>query len=240
MFDRDSLEVATQRYSSTPKHLTAMAAKMQICIEELHIENHDDGNSNQNYDEVKLRANQSITGKPTSAKKLQSLLEEPKSASKNNKIEAIEIVKDDEIDNTRPVLDQSLSKQPTFLKEKIPQPNNNNDNKDVDGGKKVSASKAAPNGVARPISRRSPRKFKSPKKRSPKKTLMPPPPPIVPGSEIRRKFTTPRMNYKKPASLMGTASRYLSQCNTSRITRTTSFKSTAEMERDYFNSLRSF
>lgn len=65
-------------------------------------------------------------------------------------------------------------------------------------------------------------------------------------SEFKRKrtFVTPmpanRPPWKPQSSFVGTASKYLSQCNNSRITRTQSFKSTAELERDYFNSLRSF
>lgn len=46
--------------------------------------------------------------------------------------------------------------------------------------------------------------------------------------------------YKRLPSLAGTASRYLTQRNTSRLTRASSYKSTAEIERDFFKSLRSF
>lgn len=58
---------------------------------------------------------------------------------------------------------------------------------------------------------------------------------------IRNQFLTPKLPTfrKPPASLIGTASRYMNSFNTSRLTRSTSFKSTAELERDYFSSLRS-
>lgn len=74
------------------------------------------------------------------------------------------------------------------------------------------------------------------------------PPPPVPRakpaqkSENNHQYSTPKTSnvFRKPASLIGTASRYLSQLNSTRLTRTQSFKSTAELERDYINSLRSF
>lgn len=58
----------------------------------------------------------------------------------------------------------------------------------------------------------------------------------------RNQFLTPKLPTfrKPPASLISTASRYMNSFNTSRLTRSTSFKSTAELERAYFNSLRSF
>lgn len=49
-----------------------------------------------------------------------------------------------------------------------------------------------------------------------------------------------RPQMQVPSSVKSTASsRYLSQWNNSRLTRTQSFKSTAELEREYFTSLRS-
>lgn len=66
-------------------------------------------------------------------------------------------------------------------------------------------------------------------------------------SSNRSKFVTPQATkpaavFRVPSSLKGTASKYLnsSQWNNSRLTRAQSFKSTAEIERNYFSSLRSF
>lgn len=55
----------------------------------------------------------------------------------------------------------------------------------------------------------------------------------------RRRVIKPKLAAWRPPSVMGTASKYMNQCD-NRITRARSFKSTAELERDYFNSLRSF
>lgn len=129
----------------------------------------------------------------------------------------------------------SLSKQPTFLKEKGTG-NNSLDCLVAQVRPQTSSGKT----------RMSPNKNIARKKSPTKKNRMPPPPPPPPSStrtvkdSIRKRFVTPRAVFRKPANLMGTASRYLSQMNSSKLTRSHSYKSTAELERDYFKSLRSF
>lgn len=69
--------------------------------------------------------------------------------------------------------------------------------------------------------------------------------PIGPPISVRNKrFITPMMTntFRKPASLRSTSSRYLNSSqwnNNSTLIRANSFRSTAELERDYFKSLRS-
>lgn len=109
---------------------------------------------------------------------------------------------------------------------------------------------------------KSPKKISKPVVISPIKKKMPPPPipkpvavasnkPKFAGRSVlnnsNRKFITPQVSkqvasFRVPSSLKMTASKYLdsSKWNNSRITRAQSFKSTAEIERNYFNSLRSF
>lgn len=128
---------------------------------------------------------------------------------------------------------QSLSKQPTFLKQKEPKPTKNQSPKKNKSPKKT----RSPRKVPLPRLVPSPKVPQSQKRAQPsKKTLMPPPP----APKLRSSFITPQA-YKKPSSLASTASRYLSTWNNSSISeRTRLYKSTAELERDYFSSLRSF
>lgn len=138
-----------------------------------------------------------------------------------------------EVSKAGPLNNQSLSKQPTFLKKKEPKPIKNPSPKKNKSPKKARSPKKVPS----PKKVLSPKKVQSQRKNQPlKKTLMPPPP--VP--KLKSSFITPQA-YKKPSSLASTASRYLSTWNSSCISeRTRHYKSTAELERDYFSSLRSF
>lgn len=92
------------------------------------------------------------------------------------------------------------------------------------------------------------KKMPAPKPIQPAKML--PPKPIqsakmpAPRPVTRRPNPTPKTeqrSLRRPPAFLNTSSRYLSsQWNTSHRLRTQSFKSTAELERDYFSSLRSF
>lgn len=209
MFDRDSLEVSNRKLSksSTPKR--SPLALNQLERELALIENSDPP-----VEPSKPRQ------EPQEPQK-----EDPKPPQSNSEPQEPKVSKAGPLNDLADgqVNNQSLSKQPTFLKKKNPNSNNNNN-------------------------RKSPRKAKSsknpsPKKggSSPKKTMMPPPPAMPKGpSVVRRSFITPKVLYKKPSSLASTASRYLSSWNNSYIARTRSYKSTAELERDYISSLRSF
>lgn len=115
--------------------------------------------------------------------------------------------------------------------------------------KKTPETTKRPSETAKKPSDTSKKPFEVPKKLPDVRNKMPPPPgPIaLAKSESRQRkvnrYITPRPPaFKKPpSSVISTASstRCLSQLNRSRLTRTQSFKSTAELEREYFTSLRS-
>lgn len=164
MFDRDSLEASKLSITSFPKLSISSTPKPPPQVLEKESP-------------PKLREKPELQEKPKP---------NPPKETKSQ-----EVTKPQEEIKLAEVKNQSLSKQPTFLKNK----------------------KA-------------------------KNTLMPPPAAPKVASDPGNRFITPRVS--KPASLIGTSSRYLSQWNNSYITRARSYKSTAELERDYFSSLRSF
>lgn len=210
MFDRDSLEISNRKLSksSTPKRASLSLDQLEeelALIEQSQL--HKDP----------LEPQQEILKSQELPKPQEPLVLPEKSKPQEPKVsneKPLNALSEGQVNN------QSLSKQPTFLKKKNTNINNTN--------------------------RKSPRKGKglfkkpSPKKgSSPKKTSMPPPALPKVSSDLRRSFITPQV-YKKPASLASTASRYLSTWNNSYMPRTRSYKSTAELERAYFSSLRSF
>lgn len=90
-----------------------------------------------------------------------------------------------------------------------------------------------------PIPKRTPRNIPNQRvvDRSSQKTKQ------EPKNNDQNTFITPRVGMRRAAEMTSTASsRYLSssKLNSSRLSRALSFKSTAELERDYFSSLRSF
>lgn len=210
MFDRDSLEVSNRKLSKSSTPKQSPLGLEQL-ERELALIEHSDPPVEPSKPQQEPQKPQKEDPKPPRSPSEPTEPKVPKAGPLN-------ALSDGQVNNL------SLSKQPTFLKKKNPNSNNNNIN-----------------------NRRSPRKAKSsknpsPKKggSSPKKTMMPPPAMPKGPSAVRRSFITPQVLYKKPSSLASTASRYLSSWNNSYIARTRSYKSTAELERDYFSSLRSF
>lgn len=214
MFDRDSLEVANRKFSSTPKQTM----------------NNNNNDKNLNHDDDNNIDNEIIKDE-TDDDKVEQQQQQP-------------------IDVGRP----SLSKQPTFLKEKNQHKLTKNDKKQNNANDKTkNLGPVDEKRVSKsPPKRKSPRKFKSPRKViSPKRlTNMPPPSAHLQSSVagkgsttmMRRKFVTPQLTYKKPVCLRSTASKYLdsSKWNSSRVAKANVYRSTAEIEMGYFNSLRSF
>lgn len=239
MFDRDSLEVsANNRFSSTPKpaHPNLSPPK------EKPVEEEQAGSVTQDCEQQSARSLHDHQLDPASQNDEATAAAVATSSITTSKSEllaqAAPIPSEPQLSMSR----LSLSKQPTFLKEK-------GANQSLDTN--VTTRSRNPNSSASIRSKHSPSKKSVSKKRSPsKKGKMPPPPPPPStnarsvrsnvAESIRKRFVTPKQVFRKPINLMGTASRYLSQWNNSRLTRTQSYKSTAELERDYFKSLRSF
>lgn len=91
----------------------------------------------------------------------------------------------------------------------------------------VSYKRMSPKRAPRPL----PPPFGSSRPRfSSSKASMPPPPPRFPFPTVEKRKMTANQN----------SSRYLTSTNKSRLTRSLSYKSTAELEKEFINSLRSF
>lgn len=223
MFDRDSLEVsANNRYSSTPKPSRPNLSPTK----------------EKPVDEETCPA--PTTTEPERLQMPPAPRDDADWTSPGQQMLAPIQLVDAQLDLGR----LSLSKQPTFLKEK-----GSNRSLDVNV---TTRSRSHTNNSSPSVCNnktKSPKKSSNKSKRSPpKKSKMPPPPPppsancrpAKSNESLRKRFVTPKQVFRKPVNLIGTASRYLSQWNNSRLTRTQSYKSTAELERDYFKSLRSF
>lgn len=239
MFDRDSLDCPDMRkFSSTPKNVAPpLPSVLDVSCEQVapaQIVNSDEAMQQQHNS-----AHESEDAENRSEPKLQQA--EPKS-EQHKGIERSET--------------KILSKASPGTKRSSPGPITKKSVK-ISPAKKVSPKKKEMQKTidrpreslrqsltrARIIRRASKASESAPKMPPPQ---MPPPqmpPPSANNSSRlqinRRRLFTPKPMAWRPPSVMSTASKYLDQCNT-RVTRTRSFKSTAELERDYFNSLRSF